>query len=176
MEKLVKEIKNVDDLVSLSKSSELWQGHFIQKSDLDMTGVDFTPIGNESIPFNGSFDGNGYEIKNLTINSLHGDNVGLFGYCDEKANIQSVQLTDCNITGADSVAGICGFNAGGRIEYCEVCGVIKSTELFDAVGCVVGCNCDGGIVDMNVGECKIITDKEFFTDDLEIGYNADDNK
>jgi len=169
-------IRSVDDLVILSKSPELWEKHFIQKAYVDMRGIEFTPIGNMSLPFNGSFDGNGLTIENLTINCPDEQCVGLFGCCDDKANIQSVQLIDCNIVGADAVGGVCGFNQGGRIEYCEVYGKIQATEEFDSIGCVVGCNCDHGIVEMNVGECKIITDKEIFTDDLEIGYNSDIDK
>ena len=167
-----REIKSVEDLIALSKNPKLWQEHFIQKADLDMAGIaNFSPIGNREISFNGSFCGNGMVIKNLTINCPQIEGVGLFGYCDVKANVQSVILINCNITGADAVGGICGWNEGGRIEYCEVSGTIKATENYDAIGCVVGCNCDGGIVEMNIGECKIITDEEVFTDDKECGYN-----
>jgi hypothetical protein len=164
-------IERVDDLILLSKSPELFEDHFILKADLNMKGIEFLPIGNLLTPFNGSFDGNGMFIENLTINCPQKEAIGLFGCCDENANIQGVRLTNCNITGADGVGGICGFNQGGRIEYCEVYGTIRATEIFNAIGCVVGCSGDGGIVDMNVGECTIITDKEFFTDDLEIGYD-----
>jgi len=171
-----REIWSVEDLIALSKSPELWQEHFVQKADLDMAGViDFLPIGNSIVSFNGSFDGNGMIIKNLIINCPQKEGVGLFGYCEEKANIQSVTLINCNITGADAVGGICGWNMGGRIEYCEVSGTIKATENYDAIGCVVGCSCDDGIVEMNIGECTIITDKEIFTDDKECGYNITHN-
>jgi hypothetical protein len=170
-------IQSVNDLVFLSKSPELWEKHFVQKARINMAGIEFTPIGNIESPFNGSFDGNGYEIYNLNINCPDGQGVGLFGSCDEKANIQSVQLHNCNIVGADGVGGICGLNQGGRIEYCEVYGTIKATEYFDAVGCIVGANCDGGIVDMHSVKVKIITDKEISIDsevDEDFSYMGDD--
>ncbi len=43
-------------------------GHYILTSDIDMTGLNFSPIGNNSTPFSGIFDGNGHTISNLTIN------------------------------------------------------------------------------------------------------------
>ena len=162
-------IQNVDDLILLSKRPNLWESHFIQKADLDLEGVEFLPIGNTLIPFDGSFDGNGRAIENLTVIYPSQQAIGLFGCCDRKANIQNVKLTNCTITGAGEVGGICGLNQGGRIQFCEVYGTIKATELFDSAGCVVGCNCDNGIVDENIGICTIITDKEVFTNDLEIG-------
>jgi len=170
-------IQSVNDLILLSKSPELYDEHFIQKADLNMAGIEFIPIGNLLTPFNGSFDGNGCEIYNLNVNCPEKQFVGLFGVCDEKANIQSVQLHNCNIVGADGVGGICGFNQGGRIEYCEVYGTIQATEYFDAVGCVVGANCDGGIVDMHSVKVKIITDKEVSIDsevDEDFSYMGDD--
>lgn len=170
-------IRSVDDLILLSKNPELWNEHFIQNANLNMAGIEFTPIGNGALPFNGSFDGNGHEIHNLTINLPDEQGVGLFGCCDKKANIQSVQLINCNIVGEDAVGGICGFNQGGRIELCEVYGTIQSTKYFDTVGCVAGVNCDHGIVDMHAVKVKIITDKEVLIDsevDEDFSYIGDD--
>ena len=76
-------------------------GKYILMNDLAFTESDgaFTPIGTQAEPFMGQFDGNGYVIRNLTIDvtqpepmiSLYEDrtahdvtetcNVGLFGYC-----------------------------------------------------------------------------------------------
>lgn len=166
-------IQSVDDLIFLSKNPQLWDEYFIQRADLNMKGIDFTPIGNFSFPFNGSFDGHVHIIENLTINRPDDQCVGLFGVCDEKANIQSVYLENCNIIGADGVGAISGVNLGGRIEYCIIeDGTIQATEYFDSVGCIVGCNY-GGIVDMHAIKVKIITDKEVLVDsemDEDVSY------
>ena len=37
--------------------------------DIDMTGVDWTPLGNYDSPFTGTLDGQGYVIKNLNIDT-----------------------------------------------------------------------------------------------------------
>ena len=55
-------------------------GHYILANDIDLSGVSFTPIGNEAAPFTGTFDGNGHTIRSLTLTKA-GRNIGLFGYC-----------------------------------------------------------------------------------------------
>ena len=59
------------DSDSLSKSYYL-------TADIDLSGWDWTPIGT-SLPFTGTFDGQGYVIKNLKITMSY-QYVGLFGY------------------------------------------------------------------------------------------------
>ncbi len=46
--------------------------------DLDLMEIQWTPIGNNSLPFKGNFDGNNHnKIHNLYVNTI--DNAGLFG-------------------------------------------------------------------------------------------------
>ena len=51
---------------------------FTQTADIDLSGEDWTPIGNDSTPFAGTFHGNGRKITGLRIDS-GGDYAGLFG-------------------------------------------------------------------------------------------------
>ena len=44
-----------------------------------MYQVDFTPLGSVSDEFYGTFDGDGFTISNLTINSPASSDLGLFG-------------------------------------------------------------------------------------------------
>jgi hypothetical protein len=157
-----REIKNADDLLALANTPSLWNEKFVVTTDIDMSGVSFTPIGNVKTPFTGSFDGQGNEIRNLKIDCPQMQHVGFFGLTDVPANIEYVSLVDCDITGADGVGGICGFNQGGKIENCLVFGSVGATELFDAVGDIVGANCDNGIVSNNNGVIG----------DILIGYDA----
>lgn len=49
-------------------------------ADIDLAAVrNFVPVGTAAKPFTGSFFGNGYVIRNLTINDSTGLDVGLFG-------------------------------------------------------------------------------------------------
>ena len=43
-------------------------GSYILVKDIDLIGVNFTPLGNDASSFDGIFDGGGFTIRNLTIN------------------------------------------------------------------------------------------------------------
>lgn len=65
-------------------------------NDLDMSNRYFTPIGTQTNPFKGTFEGNNYSIKNLTISASIDDtisNIGLFGYT-QNANITGVSIVN----------------------------------------------------------------------------------
>ena len=103
-----------------------------QTADLDMADAAFTPIG-ISTAFSGTYDGNGYTIKNLTISS-DAINVGLFGSIGNGAVIKNVILDDsCTISASYEkcrVGGIAGYmNASGTntIENCVNRASVTST-------------------------------------------------
>ena len=93
----------------------------------------FEPIGNETNPFEGNFNGTGKIISNLFINRPSLDYVGLFGYC-EQASIYDVGLENVNITGDDNVGGLVG-----SLNYSTI-------DNFYAVGNVNGKDHVGGLV------------------------------
>ena len=99
----------------------------------------WTPIGTETAPFTGSYDGGGYTINELTINNTSGDPLGLFGYVSGAAAvIKNVRLEGVNISSSDYAGGVVGYNNGGRIENCSVTG---SIDIFTMCGgSVVGYN------------------------------------
>ena len=108
--------------------------------DLDLAGETWTPIGTKEHPFNGSFNGNGHEIKNLSFGeSSDKISLGLFGYNDgiiKNLGVAEGDLT-CKLTNESAVIGfITGFNSG-IIEHCYN----KSNGTFDGgdlVGGIVG--------------------------------------
>ena len=96
-------IKSADDLNNIRNNLS---GKYILMNDIDLSSYDnWDPIGDTSNRFNGIFDGNGYVIKNLTINRPTEDNVGLFGYT-VSANIQNVGLENVEVTGKEYVGGL----------------------------------------------------------------------
>jgi hypothetical protein len=163
-------ISTAEDLLELQNDPKLWDDHFIQTADIDMEGVEFFPIGNEYVMFNGSYDGDGNFIRNLKINCPKVTGVGLFGWTDEKANIQSIVLLNCQIIGADAVGGIIGFNEGGRVEFCFASGILEATKCFESIGSIVGCSFDGGIIQENIAKCGMIKSKILNTHPTEVGY------
>ncbi|MCD8313911.1 MAG: hypothetical protein LUC24_07100 [Bacteroidales bacterium] len=75
-------------------------------NDIDMTGVDWTPLGtdpfdqdNPGTHFIGALDGGGHTIKNLTITG-DGDYVGLFGYLYNFSYDQIYQIKNLTVENA----------------------------------------------------------------------------
>ncbi|MCX6808129.1 MAG: fibronectin type III domain-containing protein [Candidatus Berkelbacteria bacterium] len=83
---------------NISCTSETHSG-----GDLWNSGIGFTPIGDSTNPFVGTFDGQGYTISGLYINRDSGFNVGvgLFGVVSSEMAkpISNVGLLDIDITG-----------------------------------------------------------------------------
>jgi len=96
------------------------------------------PIGTSSNPFTGSFDGQGYEISDLSINRPDEDQVGLFGCVGEAGVINDVEVVNADVTGKQYVAGVVGSNLG-----------TLSNSYFG--GGVSGEQCLGALAGLNVG-------------------------
>jgi len=72
-------------------------------------------------PFTGTFDGQGYEIRDLFINRPDEDGVGLFGAVvgDEGGVIKNVGVVNAHVTGYTGVGGLVGLNSGNvSNSYC----------------------------------------------------------
>jgi len=115
--------------------------HFQQTADINLnsynTGSGWEPIGSNSSSFNGTFDGNGNTISNLTINRSTTDYVGLFGATGATAKIQNVKLENTNVTGRGHTGGLVGDNYGA-ITNSYVMGTVTGTGT--SVGGLVGYN------------------------------------
>lgn len=100
-------------------------------SDIDLTGVEWTPIGNEDIPFYGTFDGGGHSISGLHIDKREGICCGLFGVC--AGTIENLTVTgSITCVAADvhsAVGGIAGLVVGGHISNCTADLTIDSNRL-----------------------------------------------
>lgn len=68
-------------------------------SDIDLNNKEWTSIGTSENPFNGTFDGWNYAIKNLSINKEESSNLGLFGVADSGVSIKNITLDGVNIVG-----------------------------------------------------------------------------
>ncbi|MGC8738713.1 MAG: hypothetical protein ACP5UA_08725 [Candidatus Hydrogenedens sp.] len=72
------------------------------------SGAGFVPIGTESNPFIGKFNGQGYKIQNLYINRSGQDYVGLFGYIGSQGDVYNVGLENISVMGTNNVVGLVG--------------------------------------------------------------------
>jgi len=120
-------VSSLDDLRKIGTSPQfpLSADYRLTRSISVPSDVDFEPIGSESNPFTGTFNGNGNTISGFKINRLSSSFCGLFGYV-KNATIRDIRLRDVSISGKD--------NIGGLIGYCENTYVAKCGLLMGAVG------------------------------------------
>jgi hypothetical protein len=109
-------IGTLTELEGLSTTQGYWtSGVYLRlTADIDASdtstwnaGAGFSPIGNASVPFAGSFDGAGFAISNLAVNRPASDQIGLFGGISG-ADITDLGVTNASITGDDYVGGLVG--------------------------------------------------------------------
>ena len=82
-------------------------------ANIDLDGIEWTPIGTEGKPFCGNFDGNGKTISNLQIDKGSMNDVGLFGYAKvieakNNAEIHNFTINNASVKGYLNVAIVCG--------------------------------------------------------------------
>ena len=163
------------DYVNVGKSSacakiaddveEIDMSTVCHKADAEkqVAEVSWTPIGNYSKQYQGTFDGNGKTIRNLFISSTS-DEIGFFGYaadcriknitfdnakvkgndnystgilagCAGSCVIENIKTTgNCSVEGNYETGGIAG-RANGNISNCENHAIVKGLH---SVGGIVG--------------------------------------
>ena len=132
-------IEDVEDLKLLAKkvnSGETYTNkYFKQTANIDLENEpNWTPIGTDTNPFKGTFDGDGYKITNLKVTG-NSNNVGLFGYT------QDATIKNCNVTGevsgSSDVGGIVG-NADGKTQIlsCSFRGDVTGEDSY--IGGIAG--------------------------------------
>ena len=133
------EISTVDQLKEFRdavNSGTTFAGKTVKlTADLDLSGEsNWTPIGNlvayPSQSFNGTFDGNGHSISNVTVNDNTPNHAvaGLFGSV-VNGTIKNLTVKNVNLTSTHYAGGIVAYTSNGpTIENCKVIGsTIKST-------------------------------------------------
>ena len=98
-----------------------------------------------NVPFNGTFDGQGYEIKDLFINRPLEALVGLFTAVGPAGIITDVGIVNADITGSDGAGCLIGGSLG-TVSECYSSGTVFSTG-FGAGGLI------GGIEGGTVSDC-----------------------
>ena len=104
-------------------------------ADIDLTAIDWTPIGDYNNKYTGTFDGGGHTITGLTIDLPNQDDVGLIGCLGGK--VQNLTLAEVEINGKECVGGVAGENYG-TVTGCYATGKVSGTG--DSVGGVAGYN------------------------------------
>ena len=168
-------INGLDDLIAFQKYVN--EGYktkniiFFMTRDVDMSAVysadtdkSWTPIGNVSEPFQGIFDGQGYTVKYIYINTDK-DDQGLFGHVNQGALIKNLGIcgviranvnagsivgdfnfstiancwSSCQITAAQNAGGLVGGANMGTIVNSTNYGVVVNSKAYGAIaGFAVG--------------------------------------
>lgn len=103
--------------------------HFVLGADIDLSGLNWSPIGVSGNGFTGIFDGAGYTIRNLSISSSNQSNLGLFGILGNGAIVKNMHLENVAInSGYSNVGAIAGYMGSG--SYLNASSV-KGTGLID---------------------------------------------
>ncbi|MBO4463880.1 MAG: InlB B-repeat-containing protein [Prevotella sp.] len=138
---LIKNASNLKQLANNVNSGNSYSNTYFELSDnIDMTGEAFEPIGNQNNHFSGTFDGKGFVIKGISVNS--DSYIGLFGYI-ENAFINDVGVEDTNYTGWSNIGGIAGYSSNSVITNCYSRGL---TNGNDCVGALVGYSGEGTVI------------------------------
>ncbi len=108
----------------------------------------------EGIAFTGALNGNGYVVRNLTIDDggVNNDYLGLFGYIT-RGTVHNLGIENASVSGGDKseyLSGLCGYNNFGRISNCYVEGVVNGYRNIGNVcgfnfGSVSNCYASGSI-------------------------------
>lgn len=125
--------------------------------DINMTGKEWTPIGNSFQTYNGTFDGQGYSITGLNASSL-------FGGIGESATVKNLQLVDVKLNESSGATAGIVVNNYGTIMACSMTGEISAFSFTSGIanfnlGTIVACWFSGtlkenegyGIVAFNYG-------------------------
>ncbi len=136
----------ISTAAELKGLAELVNGgtNFLKKTvklgaDIDLENEEWTPIGNKSKRFDGTFDGNNKTISNLTITGTS-SYVALFGNAgagDYSATIKNLTLNNASVSGDSYVGGIAAEGVG-KITNCNVTGAINLVGKNRYVGAVTG--------------------------------------
>ena len=154
------QIATLDNLLWLSTNTASWDKHFIQTSDIDASDTEnwnssegFTPIGNNTDRFSGSYDGNYNTILNLYIDRPDSEKQAMFGMI-QGAVIQNLLLENVSITARRHIGGLIGFAGwSASIEHCHSSGSVNTT--YDWAGGLIGYASSGTVISQSSSSCDV---------------------
>lgn len=125
----------------------------VLESDIDLSGIAWTPAGTQDAPFAGVLDGAGYSVTGLSVNSSAASAcLGLFGALGGEGRVLNLQVGGTVAsTGSGAYAGgIAGINEG-LIEGCTAAVSVSGRNAAAGVagsnkGCIRSCVNRGAIV------------------------------
>lgn len=138
------QIATLNNLYWVTQNSSSWSSYFIQTQNIDASSTStwdndsgFTPIGNGTTQFGGTYDGGGHTISGLYISRSGTDYIGLFGYT-VGATLDSVGVINEDIKGYGEVGGLVGMDYQSTVSDCYSTGSVGGSYWY--VGGLAGYN------------------------------------
>ncbi|OKZ12953.1 MAG: hypothetical protein BHV76_00495 [Phocaeicola plebeius] len=156
-------VYNADGLLAWNEAAQKDESiNCTLTADIDLTGKEWTPIGDNDNRYTGTFDGGNYTITGLTVNQEGTNYVGLIGFIGSDGTVKNVKLENVNITGSYYVGGVVGYNSG-------------SVTACTASGSVSGSYYVGGVVGGNFGTVTACTSSGSVSGSIYVGGVVGDN-
>lgn len=123
----------LEELANLQEQGAIdEQFEFILGCDIDMNDIDyFEGIGTEDNPFYASFDGNGYVISNLNLDTA--TIASLFPYLG--GTVSNLGLENVHLIGVNYAGGIAGI-LNGSVTNCYVTGIVGARGTYGAISAI----------------------------------------
>lgn len=139
--KVFSAIYSAQDLYDVRKDM---RGHYLLMNDINLSGIDWEPIGDKTYNFSGVFDGNDQVIANLSMDRSV-DYAGLFGY-GSSVDIKNLTLSNVNIANSANYTGaLIGYVKDGSTK-------VSTIENVDISGGIVtGKDHTGGLIGSYIG-------------------------
>lgn len=135
------------------------------EKDINFGGATLTPIGTQSLPFTGGFDGAGHTIKNLVIDEK--GYAGLFGYI-KMADLRGLMLESVQVTSTNNYAGaLAGCMQGGSVSECCAEGTVKG---YTRVGGLIGYACQNAVIDDSYARGSVMDSSSYVHAGGLVGY------
>ena len=142
--------------------------HFKLINDIDLENIEWIPAGTNLQPFKGTLDGNGFAIRNLTINKPNDNNIGLIGCATTgtviknlriivgdggiagnryvgtllgaSINNSNIEITNCSMEGSGTIKGKSGVGglAGTFVGRIKRCNSTVNVEAIDPTKPIAG--------------------------------------
>lgn len=127
--------KKTDNRTQIRTAEQLktMTGNCILMADIDLGGESWTPI-----HFQGTLDGNGKTISNMTITQSVDGNTGFFASVD--GTVKNLHLKNVALTADAEYAGLLAGTNLGNIENCTATGSVTDSRAESCVGVLVGNN------------------------------------
>lgn len=128
----------------------------ILTADIDMSYQTYTPIGNDSHKYGGTFDGQGHVIDYLVLNNGSYNDQGIFGVVQGGATIKNLIAGPNNsITGNGNVGGLIGITNGNDSEWITIenCGNEGNVEATGTGGAAIIGICYNGSRKIKILNC-----------------------